>query len=191
MSERPFQNPSQTTQELYALEPERRDDKEGIRHYLDYLRDNVTPQGLLADRLAQANLDSVISNSDNPYPQIVFRRTSPEGAWTGTTWVHDAFMLKDDHVHMYYFGIGWPIDPSHFLREEDIVPFEDYGWSKFPKHGGMVPEQPFNKPLHRVAIEGGEAQTYNYNTGKWETEHEGGKTEGVQGKDIDFNELFF
>lgn len=146
-----------------------------FRAFLKFLRENVTVEELLSDRLAQANLNTIIGSYKhdeelgNPYLPLHYSYERGGGNNEYST-----FMLKGDDEHMYYFNEGWPqvkgdkLPP--FLRREDIVPWEEYNWDKFPKHGPMEPGMDFTKLLSRTPLGGGSAERYNYNTQQWAVE---------------------
>lgn len=126
----------------------------------------------------------------NPHPVV------PVEAGGGTTFIHETFTLKG-RKHYYYFHPGWPMEnvPS-YLRLDDVVGSglsthvypdslrqkikeelgindETLGLLIYDQHPAatrraQVVEIPFNKPLNRVPVTGGEGERFNYVTNRWE-----------------------
>lgn len=145
-----------------------------FRAFLKFLRENVTVEELLSDRLAQANIATIVGSYrhdkelGSPYPPLHYSYQRGGG------YEYNTFMLKVDDEYIYYFQEGWPVVRDGklppFLRREDIVPWEEYNWDKFPKHHSMAPGMDFTKLLSRIPLNGGSDQRYNYNTQQWAVE---------------------
>lgn len=131
-----------------------------------------------------------ISMVRNPHPVVLVK------AGDETTFIHEAFTLKGRR-HYYCFHPGWPMEnvPS-YLRLDDVVgsglstrvypdPLRleitrDLGITDetldqliYDQHPAVTQraqavEIPFNKPLNRVPVTGGEGERFNYVTNRWE-----------------------
>lgn len=199
------------------------------QRFLEYLETNITPDMLLDDRLAQANLASILAQRfyrgsrttptfnirsgesaprdqetdfgliHNPAPKIALRYEAENGGWQGSTYIHEAFKLQEPrkNQHYYFFRTGSPRDKvPPYLRPSDIVPSGTYRqafssearrkmrdeegiddvafeWLRYNCNPVLARYQlfvdiPFNKPLERVSIRGGDAERFNYVKGEWE-----------------------
>jgi len=115
--------------------------------------------------------------------------------------MYGAFKLKDDDFY-YYFPEAYPMaDVPEFLRSTDVVPSQTFRqtwpaevrqqimaelrideddfarlvYFQDPSVAGkaVLKDIPFNKPICRVAVKGGEAQRYNYRNQEWEVSGDG------------------
>lgn len=173
------------------------------------LLSQISVEALLVDRDGQAVLHRLLSSYTthdretqaraqahgipmvrNPHPVV------PVEAGGGTTFIHEAFILKGRR-HYYYFQPGWPMENVPlYLRPDDVVNsglstqvypdqlrqeiMRDLGINDetlnqliYDQHPAVTQraqavEIPFNKPLNRVPVTGGEAQRFNYVTNQWE-----------------------
>lgn len=132
--------------------------------FLAYVETTITPGMLIGDRPAQAKLDYILGHHfyrgsrttetinihsgeratrdyetdfgliHNPAPVIELRHEGGDGRWQGSSYIHEAFRLKEDGdtEHYYFFRAGNPIDdvPS-YMRTIDVVPSGTYSQS-FP-----------------------------------------------------------
>lgn len=172
MAEQDIQRAVEGQTVLQALQLEQRDPEAFLR----FLTENITEKMLLADRPAQARLASTMwehfdrgSNVNarrlngetvvaNPNPVIELK--GKRGVWP----LHGTFRLKDEPGqpgYYYYFSAANSLATAeHFLTDADLVP-------------PGVENQPFLTPLSRVSRLGGEAESFNYNSGEWELNGEG------------------
>lgn len=127
--------------------------------FLAYVEATITPEMLIGDRPAQAKLDYILGRHfyrgsrttettnihtgeratrdleadfgliNNPAPVIELRHESSDGRWHGSSYIHEAFRLKEESggEHYYFFRTGNPVDdvPS-YLRPSDVVPSGTY-----------------------------------------------------------------
>lgn len=145
------------------------------------------------DRVRDTNPDMVLLKTPYPVIELVSKGS--------IHFIHGAFQLSDSD-YWYHFDEGWPIaELPDYLRPEDIIPSgrfsetypkevrdrvranlgisEDefsrlvyFSDPKVVKHRVMK-EIPFNKPVNRVPVDGGEAERYNYRTAEWEPNGDG------------------
>ncbi|OGH06702.1 MAG: hypothetical protein A2W22_02310 [Candidatus Levybacteria bacterium RBG_16_35_11] len=182
------EKPSSFTPQEGLVEAEKLSDKVlafgyHARPLLKLLREDVTVDELLQDRLSQAYIDYFLEVSrdtprggyfdefskkgdqkfKNPFPSIQYGHIR-EGKKSGGGNYYITFMLNNDNEHIYFFDYAWslPEYASTFLREEDIVPTSCIEQLEF--HSGGA----FTKPLQRATIKGGPIEYYNYLTQKWE-----------------------
>lgn len=115
--------------------------------------------------------------------------------------IRGAFQLSGGD-YWYHFNAGWPTaELPDYLRSEDVTPSGRFS-ETYPKEvrdrvkanlgisgdefsrlvyfrnpevvkHGIMKEIPFNKPINRVLIDGGEAERFNYRTAKWEPNGDG------------------
>lgn len=173
--------------------------------------DNFTHNSDWRKRITEADPAEILLM--NPYPEIELAREDGHG-WS---YEYGVFQLADGE-HWYYFSSGNPGAPvPHFLRPEDVVPsgtytptypekvksqikkklgineqqfwFLEYNMDERVTSRAVLEDIPFNKPINRVPILGGEAERYNYNDAKWEPNGDGKykpemkeKVRGIAGK---------
>jgi hypothetical protein len=159
-----------------------------FKSLLGYLQGEVKIESLLEDRVSQARLDTLLdvyskrvdysrtlqSPSDLPVVTLKGKREKRKGqndedVLLGPTKAieHCRFQLNDGE-YLYYFSTRQPEDASKYLRDQDVVPVEEYeDWRRDIA-------QPFMKPISRVPLGKEEsAESYNYNTGAWEANKQG------------------
>jgi hypothetical protein len=139
---------------------------------LPYLKDNVTPEKLLAERKAQAVVDAVMQDKRGGNRLKIVKK-DPKG--TSTSFIQPFQLIDPDHF--YYFHVGRPIqDVPPSLKPENVIEsLLVFSWrenqfpqSKMKKRLITWDGVPFNKPIHRVNVSGGPEQTYNFKTSSWE-----------------------
>lgn len=160
---------------VLAKEPQ--SDKD-LNRFLGFLRESVTLESLLEDRLSQAFIHVILrehrhrdakgtvaipeDKNGNPYPTIEYRYANNQGGG----FKRGTFMLEGDDNHLYYIDPLWP-EKTPFLRPQDIIPAKNFDESNTLHHGGRTGLS-FHQPLERISLDGGITELYNYNTQQWE-----------------------
>ena len=147
-----------------------------FKSLIGYLQEEVKIESLLEDRVSQARLDVLLSvygersERGKNSPMVVLKEEREEGGLGATVSLeHHRFQLNDNE-YLYYFSVGQPKDASKFLRDQDVVPVEEFAdWR-------LVVEDDFKKPINRVPLDGGIDQLYNYHSCEWEENGQGTHT---------------
>ena len=182
--------------------------------FLQFLRENIMLEDLIQSRKAQAAIARIMSHyfstdrevvahdkergrlqEINPNPSLELKSGS------ATSFIHDAFRLKDSQYYYYFPDWNPGDDVPPYLRPEDVVPSKTFSQT-FPAKvrqsiiqdlhitekqfrnlvyvqdirvtdHAVMKDIPFNKAFCRVAISGGEAERYNYNNQEWEPNGDG------------------
>ena len=103
-------------------------DKEARKLGNDEFR-QITAQKLENDRVFVRDVHYTIEESGRDKGSIIpsmmieveIDRESPDGKWSGTTFVK-AFPISDDPEHIFFFELGWPCYHDEFLDPKDIIP---------------------------------------------------------------------
>lgn len=149
--------------------------KKEYKDLLKFLRQSVTVEELIEDRLAQAFLSQIFRNyphadrkgssnknsQGNPYPTLI--HTDKYG---GKRYDRGTFMLGNDDDNLYF--IPENLLPAYGLRSQDIVAASSFEYVLHHHSGGTSMD--YKRPLNRSSIKGGPIQFFNYSSGEWENQ---------------------